>query len=65
MIFWFAQNVAKKMDNTQVAATINSPQAPIQSEKTTLEETDLSDANPTPLPTMDTDCPNCGNNTAY
>ena len=33
MIFWFAQNVAKKMDNTQLAATINSPQAPIQSEK--------------------------------
>jgi transcription factor S len=55
----------KKTGNTQVAATINSPQPPIQSEKTTLEVTDLSDVNSTPLPTMDIDCPKCENNTAY
>ena len=39
----------KTINNTDVT-TINSPQPPIQSEKTTLEVTDLSDANPTPFP---------------
>jgi DNA-directed RNA polymerase subunit M len=53
----------KTINNTDVT-TINSPQPPIQSEKTILEVTDLSDANPTPLPTTDIDCPKCGNSTA-
>src|SRR5919205_997694 len=50
--------------NSGEVATINSPQPPAQSEKTTLEVTDLSAANPTALPTLPIDCPKCGNNTA-
>jgi transcription factor S len=53
----------KTINNTDVT-TINSPQPPIQSEKTILEITDLSNANPTSLPTIDIDCPKCGNSTA-
>ena len=54
----------KTINNTDARTTINSPQPPIQSEKTILEVTDLSDANPTPLPTIDIVCPKCGNSTA-
>ncbi|MBV9177582.1 MAG: transcription factor S [Nitrososphaeraceae archaeon] len=54
----------KNIDNNGEVATINSPQPPAQSKKTTFEVTGLSDANPAPLPTMDIECPKCGNNTA-
>jgi hypothetical protein len=50
-----------KSSNITGVATINSPQPPMQAEKTTLEVIGLSDANPIPLPTTDIDCPECGN----
>ena len=60
----FKEENKKINNNNGEVATINSPQPPAQFEKTTLEVTDLSDANPTALPTIDIDCPKCGNNTA-